>query len=313
MSTIAAYLQSPGILSLTMQDAQAQRLQRLLPQHRIVQCHSETEFIRTLPEATIALTWIFRQEWFALAPQLRLVSTPAAGKDYFQVQWPAGIAHWNGAFHGRIMAESAVGMLLAMCRGILPASTTYGDQPWPRHEIDLVSRTLYGSNVAICGFGHIGRAIGERLKPFGCRLFGISAHEHHDPPAYFSGSDQLLTVDALDSILPAADHLVLVLPRTPQTDGLLSRQRLALLPPHATVSNLGRGNAVDESALCEALRKRRLGGACLDVTAEEPLPAQSPLRNCPNLWITPHSSAFTHRYMELYEDELVQRLRQWTV
>ncbi len=308
---IAIFLQTPQLRSLTMSDRQATRLAALLPHCKVVHCHSEPEFVQALPEAAIALTWIFRQEWFALAPQLRLVSTPAAGKDYFSVEWPAGIEHWNGAFHGRIMAESAVGMILGMCRGILPACTTFRNIAWPRPQIDAICGTLYGSTVAICGFGRIGRAIGERLKPFGVRMFGISAHHGHTPPEYFTDGDILATGEELPRLLPLVDHLVLVMPRTAQTDGFLSRRRLAMLKRGATVCNLGRGNAIDEQALCEALQSGHLAGACLDVAATEPLDDASPLRHCPNLWITPHSSAFTAQYMDFYIDELVGRLSSY--
>ncbi len=307
--TIAIFLQRPGLISLTMSDAQAQHLAELLPDCRIIQCHDEAEFIAALPQSDIVLTWTFRQEWFDLAPKLRLVSTPAAGKDYFTVEWPNGIAHWNGSFHGRIMAESAVGMLLGMCRGILSACTTYRNDAWPRTQIDAMSTTLFGSTVTICGFGNIGRTIGKCLKPFGVRIIGVCAHAGHDAPEYFTEDDCIITTDCVDSVLPSTDHLILVMPRTAQTDGFLSRERLKLLPAHATVSNLGRGNAIDEAALCDALNNGALAGACLDVTALEPLPANSPLRQCRNLWITPHSSAFSHRYMDYFAEEFAQRLK----
>ncbi len=310
MKTIAIYLQIDGVQSLTMSDEQAEYLGRLLPEWRVISCHTEEEFTVALGEATVACSWIFKQEWFGLAPELKLVATPAAGKDYFTVEWPDGMLHWNGAFHGRLMAESAVAMLLGMTRGLLPAVTTYGNLAWPRTEVDATMRPLRGSRVTICGFGKIGRWIGKLVKPFGARIWGVSAHEGHETPEYFDAQDGCYTVAQLDSLLPTTDHLVLVLPRSPETDGFLSAERLALMPRHATVSNLGRGNAIDEEALIAALTSGRLAGACLDVTAVEPLPATSPLRRCPNLWITPHSSAFGPDYMNLYADELAARLLQ---
>ena len=128
--------------SFRMDDPQAERLAGLLPSWRVVNAHSEEEFLRALPEAAVVCCWRFRQEWFDLAPKLRIVSTPAAGRDYFSVQWPPGVEHWNGGFHGTLMAETAVGMLLAMTRGLLPAVTTYRDNPWPRPELDASRRPL---------------------------------------------------------------------------------------------------------------------------------------------------------------------------
>jgi phosphoglycerate dehydrogenase-like enzyme len=306
---IAVWLQTDGIGTLTMTDAQAECLEGLCPGWRVAQCHSEAEFTAALPLATAAVTWVFRQEWFALAPRLKLVATPAAGKDYFAVEWPKGMRHWNGTYHGELMAESAVGMLLAMCRGLLPAVTTYADRPWPRHEIDALARPLRGSTVTICGFGHIGRWIGRLLKPFGVHLNGVAAHSGHAAPDYFTDGDECHAVAELDALLPWTDHLVLALPRDRTTDALLSAHRLALLPRHATVVNVGRGNAIDEAALTAALRAGQLAGACLDVVATEPLPADSPLRTCPNLWITPHSSAFGQNYMMLFAREFAARLQ----
>lgn len=294
--------------SFRMDDPQAKRLAGLLPTWRVVNAHTEAEFLSVLPKAVVVCCWQFRQEWFELAPKLRVVSTPAAGKDYFAVEWPEGMEHWNGGFHGALMAETAVGMLLGMTRGLLPALTTYRKNPWPRPELDAIMRPLAGSRVTICGFGRIGRRIGELLKGFGVKIWGVSTLRH-PAPDYFGQGDQCFAASELDALLPATDHLVLVLPRTKETDGLLDARRLALLPSHATVSNLGRGNAIDETALVDALASGRLGGACLDVQATEPLSKDSPLRQCPNLWLFPHSSALSPNYMDLYAEELAIKIK----
>jgi phosphoglycerate dehydrogenase-like enzyme len=304
--TLLIYLQHE-LGSFRMDDSQAGRLAELLPTWRVVNAHTKAEFLSVLPDAVVVCCWTFRQEWFTLAPRLRVVSTPAAGKDYFSVQWPSGVEHWNGGFHGALMAETAVGMLLGMTRGLLPAVTTYRRKSWPRPELDAMMRPLAGSRVTICGFGKIGRHIGKLLKVFGVRLWGVSAHEH-SVPDFFDKYDKCFVINDLNIILPKTDHLVLVLPRTPETDNFLDARRIALLPRHATVCNLGRGNAIDESALVEALSAGRLGGACLDVQATEPLPSQSPLRKCPNLWLFPHSSALSPNYMDLYADEVAERV-----
>lgn len=305
--TLLIYLQHE-LSSFRMDDEQAERLAKRLPTWQVVNAHTEEEFLKALPTASVVCVWRFLQEWFALAPKLRVVSTPAAGQDYFAVEWPTGVEYWNGGFHGALMAETAVGMLLGMTRGLFPAVTTYRDNPWPRRELDAMMRPLAGSRVTICGFGKIGRRIGELLKGFGARIWGVSAHAH-PAPRYFDKYDKCFITNELDCILSKTDHLVMVLPRTPETDGFLGARRIALLPRHATVSNLGRGNAIVEEALMEALSAGWLGGACLDVQAIEPIPADSPLRRCPNLWLFPHSSALSPNYMDLYADEVVDRLR----
>lgn len=304
--TLLIYLRHE-LRSFRMADEQAARLAEMLSGWRVTNAHTEAEFLAALPGAAVVCCWTFRQEWFALAPRLRVVSTPAAGKDYFSVEWPPQVEHWNGGFHGALMAETAVGMLLGMTRGLLPAVTTWREAAWPRPQLDAVMRPLAGSRVTICGFGKIGHCIGELLKGFGAHLWGVSAHEQL-APKWFDKYDKCFIINKLNNILPTTDHLVLVLPRTAATDGLLDARRIALLPRHATVCNLGRGNAIDEAALVAALAAGRLGGACLDVQGTEPLPADSPLRRCPNLWLFPHSSALSPNYMDLYAAEIAERL-----
>ncbi len=310
METIVIYLVSPGIVTLTMEDHQAVSLAAQLGDATVINCHSEEEFLVALPKATVVCTWVFKQEWFAMAPKLWLVSTPAAGKDFFSVEWPAGMEHWNGSFHGEFMAETAVAMILGMTRGLLQTVTTFAADPWPRSQVDAIARPLRGSRVTICGFGSIGRWTGKLLKPFGVHIWGVSQHSGHTVPEFFDSEDALMTTDQVDELLPQTDHLLLVLPRSAETNDFLDARRLALLPSHATVTNIGRGNAIDEEALVAVLSSGKLAGACLDVTAVEPLPADSPMRKCPNLWIMPHASTFSHSYLDAYAKEFAKRLTE---
>ena len=100
--------------------------------------------------------------------------------------------------------------------------------------------------------------------------------------------DEMRTNDELDAVLPETDLLVMALPNTPDTAGILSRERMALLPKGAYVVNVGRGAAVDQDALIDLLNSGHLGGAALDVVVPEPLPAEHPLRGAKNLLLTPH-------------------------
>ena len=125
--------------------------------------------------------------------------------------------------------------------------------------------------------------------------------------------DAVLPVGELDSVLPRADAVVLALPATAETEGLLSRERIALLPPTAFVVNVGRGSAIDQEALAEALRERRLAGAALDVMVPEPLPADHPLWSCPNTILTPHVSGNMSLGLtcDLDVDMFCRDLRRW--
>ena len=273
-------------------------------------CETEAEFLSLLPEASAVFVWTFRQEWFARAPKLRHLCTPAAGRDYFRVVPPPQVAMHYGTFHGAIMAETALGALLACSHGLLPFASAMrrdgGGETWPRREIMLRSRRLAGQTVAILGFGRIGRAFGALVKPFGATVIGVRRSPAPDPEA----ADRVLPASEIDEILPLADHLASFLPSGPETEKLLGARRLAMMKPGAFLYNFGRGNLLDEEALAAALRRNALAGAVLDVFREEPLPADSPLRDAPNCFLYPHASAFAPDYLDLYFAKAAAEIRQ---
>ena len=286
---IAIYLDNPEIreFSFTEKNLAELRttLELTLPVAECALCHNEADFLAALPEAQLALVWAFKQEWFALAPKLRTISTPAAGRDYFRIAPPPNVRVLYGAFHGEIIAETVVGMILCAARGLMTSS-----EGWRRDLFTGRVRTVRGSTAVILGYGNIGREIGRLLETLGCRVIGLR-----------QGSD-------IDTALPLADHLICALPSDTGTDNLLDARRLALLKPSAFLYNIGRGNCIDETALASALNCHALAGAFLDVFKTEPLPADSPLRRAPNTFVYPHASAIAPQYMSLYIADLAAKL-----
>ena len=308
ISNIAVFINHTTVAPWQFMPRHAAIIEKAIIGSHVVICHDETAFLEALQTADAALAWTFRQEWFNKAARLRVLSTPAAGKDYFHVVPPASVTMLNGHFHGEIIAETVVGMILSMIRGILPNATNFHDNPWARQELTPMMRPLRNATVTILGFGHIGRWIGQLVKPFGTHIIGICRHADAPRPVYFEDSDIIATTDSLAALLPQTDHLVLALPGTTGTTHIIGREQLALLPDYATVTNIGRGNAIDEAALIERLSAHKLLGAVLDVFAHEPLPANDPLRSCPNLWTLPHASAIADNYLDLYAAEIAQDL-----
>src|SRR5690606_32381870 len=179
------------------------------------------------------------------------------------------------------VAQTALAGLLALVRGVDRLARLQAQRRWDCAAIRGSIRTLSGADVVVMGYGGIGRRFPELLAPFGCRVPRFA------PPA---PEAELKNVAALDAALPQADVVFAALPEHPDTVGLLCAQRLRRLKPTAIVVNVGRGSVLDEAALVELLRRDELGGAVLDVTAQEPLPADHPLWGLPNVVLTQHTA-----------------------
>lgn len=299
LSNIAVFLQHDIVPSWQISDRQAQRLRDSLPGVVVNVCRGEAAFLEALPQADCAMVWRFKQEWLDIAQRLKLLSTPAAGRDYFKITPPPDLRMMYGQFHGILIGETVLGFLLGMCRGILPAVTQFAKEEWPRTKLAAEMRPLRGSTVTILGYGNIGRHIERLLLPLGANVIGVRHRAR----------DGCIGLDELDCVLPKTDHLVIALPGTEENRHYVDRAMLAKLPRRATVVNIGRGIVLDQEALVDALEQGKLSAACLDVFEEEPLPMGARLRCCQRLWRMPHASAISPDYLDLYIDDFLRQLR----
>lgn len=156
----------------------------------------------------------------------------------------------------------------------------------------------------IAGFGAVGRAVAQRLRAFGMRVWAVT----HSGKADAELAERVFPATELDAALPGADFLVLAAPETPDTFHMIAAPQLAKMKPGAILINVARGSLVDEAALVDALRRRALAGAALDVTAVEPLPPESPLWQMENVFITPHLGGVSDRIWERQGDLLLENL-----
>ena len=192
------------------------------------------------------------------------------------------LSNASGAY-GPTISEHILMVLLMLLRRMPEYQADLCQRQWTFHT---PIRSIIGSHVVMLGTGDIGSHTARRLKALGASVTGVCRSGRSKEPAF----DRVVPIQELDSVLPSADALVMALPSTPETEGVLSRERIALLPERAYVVNVGRGSAIDQNALVEALMQRKLAGAALDVMTPEPLPADDPLWDCPNTIITPHVS-----------------------
>jgi D-2-hydroxyacid dehydrogenase (NADP+) len=295
---IAIYLNSE-VSAFRASQAQIGALAARLPMHRLVPVGSKDELLAALPEADAAVVWSFPAKWYARAPRLRHVFTPAAGHDRIQADPEGRVGRHFGHFQGTLMAESLLGMMLFMNRRFGAAVANQRLHRWDGRAYEGTGR-LRGQTALIVGYGTIGRRMAVLLGAVGVRVCGLK----RDVGRGGEGAERLFAPDQLAFALGLADHVVCVLPSDTGTDHLLDAAAFSSMKPGAFVYNLGRGNAVDVQAVVAALASGRLAGAFLDVWPEEPLPAPSPLWDVPNLYLTPHASAIYDEYLDLYFDEL---------
>ena len=285
------------------QPEQLSRWRARYPEHQLVVALEEPEFLQQLADAGAALVWRFSAAWYERAPALRFVAPPAAGREKVQPDPSGRVRTLHGSFHGKIMAESLLGMLLFFARRFDLAVV---DQQAHRYQREPYAgtRRLGGQSALIVGYGALGRECARLLKAVGLRVIGVKRTPNVEP----GPADAVHALSELPRLLGEVDHVIATLPADTGTDHLFDDAAFAAMRPGAGFYNLGRGNAVDEPALLRALSSGRLGHAFLDVFEHEPLPTDSPLWDAPNLALTPHASAISAEYLELWMEELGPQL-----
>jgi len=291
------------VRAFALSTEQLAALQEQYPQHQLVMARDEAELLQQLPGAGAALVWQFSAAWYPLAPQLRFVATPAAGKEKLEPDPSGRVRAVHGSFHGKIMAESLLAMMLYFTRRF---DLALADQRAHRYRRDQYSATrrLAGQRALIVGYGALGRECARLLKAVGLRVTGVKRVAGGDAGA----AESVHTLAELPRLLGEADHVIATLPAERSTDHLFAEAQFRAMQPTAGFYNLGRGNAVDEAALLRALESGALAHAFLDVFEHEPLPPDSPLWDAPNLALTPHVSASNVEYLELWLQELAPEL-----
>ncbi|MCO5089489.1 D-2-hydroxyacid dehydrogenase [Bosea sp. (in: a-proteobacteria)] len=284
-------------------DSYGERIAQAFPDvaPRIADTHDALR--RGLETADILLAGRFPAELLKEARRLRWLQVTNAGVDFLSgaALDPALLVTNARGVHAQLMADYAmtvIGMLRWRLARLL-------DQQRARRWEQVPVAPLSRSTLFLVGLGAIGGAIARRAKAAGMRVLAVSN----------SGIDRAGVADRtgrledLDSFLPEADFVVLVVPSTYRTRGLFDRARLDRMKPSAFLINMARGDVVDEEALLEALEAGVIAGGVSDVFRTEPLPADNPLWTAPNFIVTPHVSGFLPDYEELVFAIFAENLR----
>ena len=242
-----------------------------------------------------------------LAPRLKLLHLTGAGINHLlPLDWkPASLTITNNRGVHAPKAGEFAAMAVMMLHSRMPALMTHQRaHRWQEEFTPL----LAGRTVAIIGVGHMGGAAAEALKKWGVRLIGLRRTGAPHPAI-----DEMFGPDRLDHVLQQADIVLVATPLTSKTRHLIGASALDRMKPGAGIVNIGRGDVIDYAALRQRLVSGRIGGAILDVFEPEPLPAESPLWDTPNLVITPHCSSddiqhYVPRTLDLLFDNLERLL-----
>jgi glyoxylate/hydroxypyruvate reductase A len=206
--------------------------------------------------------------------------------------------------HAQPLAEFCIMVMTIFNKGVLNMLQDQKKRHWERYAgTDLSDKTL-----VIVGLGKVGQEVARLARQFRMKTIGIKRSiEKVDANELYV--DELYTPDALDSVLPVAEYLVLIAPHTHESENMLGEKELALMPEGAVLINIGRGALVDETALIDALQRGHLLGAGLDVFKTEPLPQDSPFWDMPNVIVSPHSASTTDNENKLITALFCQNLK----
>jgi phosphoglycerate dehydrogenase-like enzyme len=311
-----------------LNEAQLQRLRAVSPRLEVRQqsIASAEEFAQVLTPDTEVL-YTFRGNFdLRLAPALRWVQVDSAGVNalYGTPLWQSNIliTSANGV-HAIQIGEYVLAVLLAHGHRLPLAQHLQARGEWARGEQNeaFTPMELRGATLGILGYGAIGREVARLAHAFGMRIL---ATKRPDRPARFDGwtppgtgdpdgtlPEHFYALDELPDLLGACDAVVIALPLTAGTHHLIGAAELAAMRPHAILVNIARGAIIDQEALIAALREHRIGGAALDVTDPEPLPAESPLWAMDTVIITPHVSGQSRFYDDRAVELFAENLRRY--
>ena len=254
----------------------------------------------------LVISGLWQNRLLDRASRLRFIQSIGAGTDEFPREELSKrgipLASARGV-NARAVAEHAMALILALSRRLPEARDNQAKRVWRGMIGDPAGREdeLGGKALLVVGLGDIGGRLARLAKAFDMHVIGL----RRDVAAGSGAADAVHHMAEFESLLPEADFVALTCPLTKETENLIDAQAFARMKPSAHLVNVARGRVVDEAALVEALGARRIAGAGIDVTVEEPLAPSSPLWGMAQVLITPHTAGETRRY----EDNVIEILR----
>jgi len=291
-----------------------QRLGRDFPKVEVVQRDSYEGIEDHLRDAEIIFTISLRPEQLGITRNLRWIHAPTAAVHQFLFPElvDSDVALTNSTeVHGPVVAEHVIALIFALAKKIPQATVLQQKHCWGKEAMWREGhrpREIAGATLGLIGVGSIGRRVAQMASALGMRVIAVREQIDKGAP---DGVEAVFAPTELDKVLAQSDFVVMAAPLVSATESLLNAARLAVMKPDAFLINVGRGPQVDEAALTEALRNRRIAGAALDVFEHEPLPPDSPLWDLDNLLITPHTAGLTEKLWDRHYDLFSDNLRRY--
>jgi phosphoglycerate dehydrogenase-like enzyme len=271
--------------------AWAATLAREVPELQVVIVENDADSGREIADADAAFGTL-SPSLLEQASKLRWLQAPAIAPPagyYFPelVAHPVVVTNFRGIFNEHIAAH-IMAFVLAFARGLHGYIPKQLRHEWAPDPLDTGVVYLPESTALIVGVGGIGAEAARLCNAFGMHVIGTDARRDDVP----EGVHELHPPEALDELLPQADFVILTIPHTPETEGLMNAERFGRMKASAFFINIGRGKTTRLQDLVDALTRGKIAGAGLDVFEEEPLPVDHPLWDAPNVLITPHTAGF---------------------
>jgi len=273
----------------------------------VVRSESREHALELAADAEVILAGHWSDQLWKAAPHLRWVQSGGAGVERFLtpdfIASPIILTNAAGVYAIPI-ADHVMAFVLHFSRGFGRLLRSQLEHRWGE---EVEPDELTGKTLGIVGLGGIGAEVARRAKGFGMRV--IAVRRRPERPSRFA--DEVRGPDALPWLLAESDYVALCSALTPATRHLIGEEELGRMKPTAYITNIGRGGLIDEPALIAALQANQIAGAGLDVFATEPLPADSPLWDMPNVLITPHTSGSSPRSHDRLMELFCQNLRRY--
>ncbi len=287
-------------------------LQAKYPDAGFAYCEKREALPAMIADADVYMGNLDREAFLA-AKELKWLQAPSSGvNNYLTIpELVAGNVILTSATgtHAACLADSVFGMILAFTRCIKDFVVKQQKHEWAFQQFRPQMLELTGSTMGIIGLGAVGRAVARRAVAFGMRVIAVDLLSLEKPVTV----EALWRPERLHDVLAVSDYVVVTVPYTAQTDGMIGAAEIAQMKPDALLVGISRGRIIDEAALIAALKSGHVRGAALDVFAQEPLPPDSELWDMPNVLITPHAAGGTQfeadYILDIFRENLDRFLR----